>query len=587
MLCVIPYCRRDQHLTKALLAWIAEMGMVSGRHDLLLVPDEDVDYADDLAVGKSCFKSAIVNPIDRCTAPWPFSQNHVWKRTVDYVDHFKMGPFLFLENDAVPLVPDWLNRIEDEYRACGKPFMGYLEYRTDPERRHMNGVGVYVDVHDNAPSLLSAPTPSDPTMVGQNHMAWDWAGKDEVVPRMHVTRLIQFQYKKEDMLLQDESLAWLDPEAVLFHTCKNPRLIELLRARRNGVRLPVIKPEWKVLHERQAAKFSEPSLRRIEDCTKDELRSAATAVGMGFESRTYNAMPFTTDIYIKTYAKVADWHVWAMKSIEKYCTGFRRTLVVGDQPSEGYQQMQVMKLTADRQTDADFILFTDSDCIFALPVTPETYMRDGKPIWLHRSWGAAVKQEGDTVLKWQRGMRKFFGIEPPREFMCRHPEMIPRWLLSAFRLFCQTRHGMTMEQWVLADHEFADWNMLGMYAWLYHRECFHWIDQDAETPPTITVKQYWGGHTPIEPHIAEIEAIIAGGAEIVHTTNSGPKVLDLNKPIFRVENFAKGIFPKGAGCTVRPSKKPKKRAKKKRTPEVQAKIDARMAALRARRTAAA
>lgn len=488
MLVCIPYCERDHSRATALLRWIAELGNVSG-HDVVLFPDEGVDYSEDLRIAQSCFKTAAVNPIDKpISTAWPISANHAWKRVVDWVDYFKRYPMLYLETDAIPLVPDWLNRIESEYLKDGKPFMGYLEYSSDPERRHMNGVAVYRDIHQLAPSALSAPTDHD----GANFMAFDWAGKDEVVPQMHVSPLFQFQYKKEAGLLRDETLSWLKPEAVIFHTCKDVRIFDLLRARLG----------WK------AAPVAPVNTQAVPDKTGATAAFAPASRGL------------TCDIFIKTYDKVTDWHDFALRSIARHCTGFRRTVVIGHQPVESYQAMQVHKLNADLYTDADYILTTDSDTIFACPVTPETYMRDGKTIWLHRTWKDALAQEGDAVMRWHRGMTKFFGAEPPFEFMCRHPELIPRWLYSAFRIFCFERHGKTMAEWVETDKEFADWNMLGYYAWLYHREAFYWINQSEVAPPPLTVKQYWGGHTPIEPHIAEMEAIIAGGVEIVHTPNN-------------------------------------------------------------------
>lgn len=481
MLVAFTFCQKDSAIALAGLQWIAEMGGV-GDHSMLITVPEGVDYKAHKAAAESAFSKVTLNVIDDVSSGWPFGANHAWKRTVDFIDHFKLGAFLFMEADAVALYPEWLDDIDDEYKAAGKPFMGFREYKTNAERTHMNGVGVYRDIYQLAPSLMSAPTPSDVRQVGENHMAFDWAGKDQVVPLMHESNLFQFQYKKEEALMLDESLSWLNKDAAIFHTCKNPRFIELLRAKRGGqvISRQPHKPE---------IDGSNPSPAIV------------------------------TDIFIKTYDKVAGWHAFAMRSIEKYCTGFRRTVVVGQQPVEGYQEMQVVKLTADKYSDADNILFTDSDCIFSRPVSPETYMRDGKPIWLHRSWESALQQEGDAVMKWNRGMKGFFGIEPPREFMCRHPEFVPRWLLIAFRQFCKAKHGVTLEQWILKDTQFADWNMLGMYAWLYHRECFHWIDQDTETPPPMTLKQYWGGHTPIEPNIPEIERIISGGVEVVHVGN--------------------------------------------------------------------
>lgn len=537
MLDCFTFCKADSALALMNLKWIAEMGGVKD-HDMLMVVPEGVPHAEHEAAAESAFRKVTVYEIDDVNSGWPFGANHAFKRAVDYIAHFKLGPFLYHECDAVPTEPEWLNKIAAEFAqamSSGKRFMGYLEYGSDPERCHMNGVGVYSDVHAFAPSLLSAPTPFSRADVTDNHMAFDWAGKDEVVPLLHVSKLFHFQYKTEDTLLRDESLSWLKPGAVIFHTSKNPRFIELLRARRNGTS-----------NERAAAMPISPA-QAVEQTPKAS------------PSRLLQ-----TDIFIKTYPKVAQWHEQAMRSIARFCTGFRRTVVVGEQPVEGYQEMQVVKLSADRYTDADYILFTDSDCIFSRPVTPETYLCDGKPTWLYRSWGSAVKQEGDAVLKWQRGMSKFFGVVPPGEFMCRHPEMVPRWLLIAFRAFCQTRHRMTMEQWVLKDKDFADWNILGMYAWLYHSECFHWINQDAETPPPITVKQYWGGHTTFDDKLPEIEAILAGGVEVQHVGNEG---IALQLPSRK--------------SRVKPVAKTRKRGPMR--PELRPAMEARMAALRARK----
>ncbi len=550
MLVVLPFSRRDQALALANLQWISELGNVAA-HDIVLFADRDVDCTNHLAVAESCFKSAKVAPVDKCTTDkWPISQNHVWKRIVDYVDYNQLYPFLLLESDAVFLVPTALNQIAREFLECGKPFSGYLEYAGDAQRRHMNGVAVYGDVYKHAPSLVTGATASD----DPNPIAFDWAGGREVAGKMHVSKLFQFVYKKEDELLKDESLSWLNPEAVIFHTCKNVRLIDLLRARKNGVVLPLAThPEW------QTAPYNAPIF------TEDQLKMIHKPLSGGL----------TCDIFIKTYDKVADWHGYAMRSIEKFCTGFRKTVIVGQQPVEGYQQMQVQKLTADLRTDADYILFTDSDCIFSTPVTPQTYMRDGRSIWLHRNWTAELERDAG-LMKWRRGMAKFFGIEPPFEFMCRHPEMIPRWLLVAFRMFCQQRHGMTMEAWVLKDKEFADWNILGMYAWLYHRECFHWINQDDETPPPMTVEQYWGGHTQIGPHIPEMEAILSGLTPNPAYKSASHEIR--GSALVERTSKERGIEkPKRQKRRV----KPKHYKNKGRTPEAQARINARMAKVRA------
>lgn len=491
MLVAFPFSSRDQSLALANLQWIAELG--SQNHDIILFVDDDVDAMKELAAASKCFRSAKVVKLDKCeTTKWPIVQNHVWRRIVDYIDFHKLYPFFMQEDDAIILHRDSYDQIESEYKRCGKPFMGYLEYAGDKERQHQNGVGMYRDIYELAPLLMAAPTEDN----GKNYMAWDWSGGPEVVPQMHVSRLIQFAYKKEAELLKDETLSWLNPDAAVFHTCKDVRIFDMLRKRIKG----------------ECVSGQNVSASRDTQEPKGRIKTPPDWP----EGSTPSSPTLTCDIFIKTYDKVSDWHACAMRSIEKYATGFRRTVVVGQQPIESYRAMQVHKLTADQRTDADYILTTDSDCIFSTQVNPRTFMRHGKTIWLHRSWESAVKQEGDAVLRWRIGMKNFMGVDPQREFMCRHPEMLPRWIYAAFRMFCFERHGKTLEQWILADKDFADWNVLGHYAWTFHREAFYWIDQDREEPPPMTLKQFWGGHEPIDPRRTEIEAILAGGIVVLH-----------------------------------------------------------------------
>lgn len=501
MLVAFLFCAHDRELAFKNLQWSAEIGVGSG-HKILVVCPSGVSASDAqkaLSLAQEAFDEATLYHLtDDCSTGWPFGPNFMFRRTVDYVAHYNLWPILLQESDAWFLTGDGLDRIQAEWdaaHAAGKRFMGYKEFEGQTDREHMNGVGVWDDVNRYAPKALDVPWPQEPGEVRENRMAFDMAGREDILPLLKVSRLFQFQYKQEEKLLKDTSLSFLNPDAVIFHTEKTGKLVELLRKKRAHV----------VLKE------------NLQDAGFDPL--AEIKRKNGWENPVMLHEGLQTDIFIKTYSKVADWHQWAMKSIAKYASGFRRTLVVGEQRVEGYQQMQIVKLSADQHTDADFILFTDSDCLFTLPVTPATYLRNGKPIWLMRSWESALSKEGDAVMRWQRGMQKFFGMAPPHEFMCRHPEMIPRWLLIAFRAFCQTKHGKTLAEWLVNDHEFADWNILGMYAWLYHRECFCWINQDTEIPPVLTVKQYWGGHTPIEPHIHEMQAILNGGVAVVHVPN--------------------------------------------------------------------
>ena len=218
----------------------------------------------------------------------------------------------------------------------------------------------------------------------------------------------------------------------------------------------------------------------------------------------------TVDIFIRTYPGDAAYHEKCLASIDKFCSGFRATVVVNrtdSTPKIGYLRQQVDKLHADEHTDADFILITDSDTLMIEPVTPETYLRDGKPVWIHTPWTPEMLAHPGTKA-WFDCMTFFAGAEPPSEMMRRQPFMLPRWLLSDLRMWCEFAHGKTLERYVMDAQAFSEFNVLGHHAWRHHRERFHWIDSSKDELPELTARQFWS-HDPIGKNLEEIERILA------------------------------------------------------------------------------
>jgi hypothetical protein len=230
----------------------------------------------------------------------------------------------------------------------------------------------------------------------------------------------------------------------------------------------------------------------------------------------------TADIFIKSYRGDFKWLSGCLRSIQKYATGFREVvIVIPDTDSldrltservvkvreygDPYMFQQSVKMLADTFTDADFISFVDSDCVFTEPVAPETFMTGGLANWLYTPW-ANVGDDAKTA--WGDVMRKCLGENPPSEFMRRHPQLIPRWALQEFRGFVAAKHGVSLEHYIMSQpgRGFSELNCIGFYLWLHHREKIHWINTDEGLPPTV-LKQFWshGGMTPeIKTEIAAI-----------------------------------------------------------------------------------
>jgi len=240
----------------------------------------------------------------------------------------------------------------------------------------------------------------------------------------------------------------------------------------------------------------------------------------------------TVDIVIKSHPADYQWLGYCLRSIQKFATGFNQVIVMLPRSAplkltaetvvyldvdENYLSQQVAKLNADQHTKADYCLHFDSDMIFTRPVTPDYFFKDGKPVWTITQWGDIPGRVEKKA--WFHVMAKALQECPPCEFMRKCAIIAPRWLYPEFRKFIEETHGITMDAYVMNQpgHEFSEYNTLGFFAWLKHREKFHWHDTEIDGVPEWPFKQYWshsgmkheGHHGPTHAEKAEIEAILA------------------------------------------------------------------------------
>jgi hypothetical protein len=226
----------------------------------------------------------------------------------------------------------------------------------------------------------------------------------------------------------------------------------------------------------------------------------------------------TCDIVIKSYPRDGAWLQFCLKSIQKYAKGFNDILVLwprsgGTLPltkekvvyldcEENYMTQQIAKLNADLHTQADFILHFDSDCVFTKTVTPETFMVNTKPRWLFTQWGGL---EPKDKLAWYHVMARCLQESPPAEFMRKSCIIVPRWAYAAFRGFIQTTHGCSMEDYILrqSGREFSEFNCLGFYLWLHHREEIEWHDTELSGVPNYGDIQHWS-YAGITPNVRKM-----------------------------------------------------------------------------------
>jgi len=220
MLVILPFYSGDKKQAVELSEWILELGGVS-KHDCILCHDKRTNTDGILDTLSKSFKSVTtIVPYDAADS-WPAGPNRMFDYTCRYISELVKKPFLWIEPDAIPLKSNWLDKIEEEYNQCGKPFMGQYVNITDTYKdgiNHMSGVAVYPhNVIAEAPSVLNNIT-----------VAWDIVGALEILPKFYDTKLIQHTWKAQSFK-DVGSLCRLREEAVIFHQNKDGSLIKYLR----------------------------------------------------------------------------------------------------------------------------------------------------------------------------------------------------------------------------------------------------------------------------------------------------------------------------------------------------------------------
>lgn len=252
----------------------------------------------------------------------------------------------------------------------------------------------------------------------------------------------------------------------------------------------------------------------------------------------------TADIVVKSFSGDLERFKYCVRSIQKLALpAFRRLvlivpasdvhafqaltlpsgtyLVASKEPAwaEPYLTQQVQKLCAFLFTDANYILHVDSDCIFTKPVTPEMFMRDGKPIWYMTPYTSGLE------VPWEQITAKFMQAPVEYEFMRRFPFLVPRFLHEAIAEFCQETHGTSLTDYILSQpgRSFSEFNALGALAYAKFRDKFYWIDTTKEEIPEPVLIQKWS-HAPFtDADKAEFEEILRGSDndELPNAHNSG------------------------------------------------------------------
>jgi hypothetical protein len=228
----------------------------------------------------------------------------------------------------------------------------------------------------------------------------------------------------------------------------------------------------------------------------------------------------TTDILIRTYYKDLNWLAHALRSIQMNVTGHRRvivaipnasllshltaeTVVQVEDLADGYIGQQLTKMEAWRYTDADAVLFWDSDTIATEPVDLSEWLKDGKPhVWKTRY------SEIDTP--WQGITEYAVGFPVEWEYMRRMPLLYRTSTVYNAYEYIEGVHGKSMRDYLdsLPHRSFSEFNAIGAFAERFESDGYTFEDTNGADMPRNKCRQFWSWSGLDAKDLAEIKSYI-------------------------------------------------------------------------------
>lgn len=216
------------------------------------------------------------------------------------------------------------------------------------------------------------------------------------------------------------------------------------------------------------------------------------------------------DIFIRTCAKDHEWLSYAVMSIAKYVSGYRELVIayprtenppplllgrpsmvrfvpVDDLPN-GYIGQQHTKLMAPSFTDADHILYWDSDCVASRPFNAqhEYTASSGRCLLLCSKWSAI----GMGAEAWLPITEAATGIKPPYEFMRTIPLLHHAEAVRDTVSVIEQHHGVPLWDYLGSINGFSEFNAMGAVAFARHKPRYRFViaEENALDHP---VQQFW------------------------------------------------------------------------------------------------
>lgn len=233
MTVIFPFYDGDVSTLERLLDWI---GMLDGshKHHAVLCADLAVTVNQALQViekARHLFRTARMITTEKSVSGWPQGPNSLFVRAARYVAQQHTGPWLWMETDAVPLRPRWLDYLEARYLEVGKPILGAIIPCSDPRMpdQHISGCAIYPENFYGMAERLLLDNPQIAFDIALAPLAIPMAAHDELFHCFWGEKNRPPKFSAVRQKPDEFTLEHLNEKAVLFHRNKDGSLIRMLR----------------------------------------------------------------------------------------------------------------------------------------------------------------------------------------------------------------------------------------------------------------------------------------------------------------------------------------------------------------------
>lgn len=222
-----------------------------------------------------------------------------------------------------------------------------------------------------------------------------------------------------------------------------------------------------------------------------------------------------TEIFIVSFGRDFPYLEFALKSIGKFASGFAGVTVLvpdtdlqgllampkpiellsmfrarafAEWPGKGMLHHELQIVYADQWCpEAEFITHMDSDTIFTAPVTPETFITNGKPILQYERFDSIGKRHGG-VMEWKRVTEWCLPIPVEFETMRQHGATYHRGLYPRARQLMTDKTGMAVDEYIKSQGNafpqgFCEFVTLGNVAMFDFPDRYHLVDCAGKPNP--------------------------------------------------------------------------------------------------------